>query len=69
VQVVRGHVIETLPVKLGLTSGARTEIMRGLQKGDIIVANAGTSLRDGDRVYGVFAGDLAGLVNRQTGKR
>jgi HlyD family secretion protein len=50
VQVVRDNVIETRNVQVGIHSGGTTEVRSGLSEGDIIVANAGTSLRDGDRV-------------------
>ena len=50
VQVVRDNVIETRNVQVGIHSGSSTEVRSGLTEGDIVVANAGTSLRDGDRV-------------------
>jgi multidrug efflux pump subunit AcrA (membrane-fusion protein) len=50
VQVVRNNVIETRGVQVGLHSDTDTEIRQGLREGDMVVANAGTTLRDGDRV-------------------
>ncbi len=50
VQVVHNNVIETRSVQTGLSSDTDTEITTGLNDGEIVVANAGTSLRDGDRV-------------------
>jgi HlyD family secretion protein len=50
VQVVRDNVIETRNVQVGIHSGGLTEVRSGLAEGDIVVANAGTSLRDGDQV-------------------
>ena len=50
VQVVRENVIETRPVQVGYHSDTDTEIRNGLREGDLVVANAGTSLRDGDKV-------------------
>jgi multidrug efflux pump subunit AcrA (membrane-fusion protein) len=50
VQVVRGSVIETRKVQIGLQSDTDTEIRVGIGDGDMVVANAGSSLRDGDRV-------------------
>src|SRR5262249_43409392 len=55
VQVVRDGIIETRLVKVGLHSDTDTEITDGLREGDIIVANAGSSLRDGDKVKPIFA--------------
>lgn len=50
VQIVRGHIIETHRVRLGLHSDHEVEIKEGVRIGDLIVAHAGTSLRDGDEV-------------------
>lgn len=57
VQVVRGRAIETVRVKVGLVSGADAEIEAGLHGGDLVVANAGASLRDGDIVSPVLRED------------
>ncbi len=48
-KVVNGEISST-PVTLGLTSGDRIEIKSGLAKGDLVVAKAGSFLRDGDAV-------------------
>jgi hypothetical protein len=50
VQVVRGNVIETRLVRVGVHSDTDTEIREGLREGDLMVANAGSSLRDGAKV-------------------
>lgn len=55
VQVVRENVIETRKVQIGLHSDDDTEIRDGLREGDTVVANAGSSLRDGDRVKPIVA--------------
>jgi HlyD family secretion protein len=63
VQVVRGRTIETVRVRVGLLSGRDAEIQEGLLGGELIVAHAGTSLRDGDEVTPVIgeeAGQAAG---------
>lgn len=54
VQVVQGGVIETRTVRVGLRSDVNAEIEDGLKAGDVVVANAGTSLRDGDQVRPVL---------------
>jgi HlyD family secretion protein len=50
VQVVQGNVVETRLVRIGLHSDADVEIVEGLHEGDLVVANAGSSLRDGTKV-------------------
>jgi multidrug efflux pump subunit AcrA (membrane-fusion protein) len=58
VQLVKGNTIETRRVKVGLVSDTSTEILEGVEVGDIVVADAGTSLHDGDKVQTMFADDL-----------
>jgi multidrug efflux pump subunit AcrA (membrane-fusion protein) len=59
VQVVKaGNTIETRKVRVGLTSDTATEIIDGLAEGEIVVADAGTSLHDGDQVRTMFADEL-----------
>jgi multidrug efflux pump subunit AcrA (membrane-fusion protein) len=55
VQVVRGGKVETRQVRIGLLSDSSVEIRDGLQEGDIVVANAGASLEDGDPVKPIFS--------------
>ena len=58
VQVVKGNVVETRMVKVGLVSDTSTEILEGLDVGEIVVADAGSSLHDGDEIKTMFAEDL-----------
>jgi multidrug efflux pump subunit AcrA (membrane-fusion protein) len=58
VQVVKGNIVETRRVRVGLVSDTATEILEGVDVGEIVVADAGTSLHDGDRIKTVFAEDL-----------
>lgn len=58
VQVVKDNVVETRRVQVGLFSDTNIEIREGLKEGDIVVANAGTSLHDGDRIKPIFADDF-----------
>ncbi len=53
VQVVRDGRVKSSAVKIGLMSGALLEVRDGLVDGDVVVARAGTFLRDGDRVRAV----------------
>jgi multidrug efflux pump subunit AcrA (membrane-fusion protein) len=54
VQVVKGNTIETRKVKVGLVSDTSTEILEGLDVGEVVVADAGSSLHDGDHIKTVF---------------
>ncbi len=58
VQVVKGNTVETRKVRVGLVSDSSTEILEGLAVGEIVVADAGSSLHDGDRIKTTFAEDL-----------
>lgn len=57
VQVVTDGRIATRRVKIGLTEGKLVEILDGLKAGDLVVAKAGTFLRDGDSVRPVQVSD------------
>jgi multidrug efflux pump subunit AcrA (membrane-fusion protein) len=57
-QVVKGNIVETRKVRVGLTSETSTEILEGLDVGEIVVADAGTSLHDGDQIKTMFADEL-----------
>jgi len=50
VQVVRNDTIETRKVQVGVSQVTDVEIVNGLNKDDLVVANAGSSLRDGSKV-------------------
>ena len=50
VQVVVGGKVETRRVETGLETGGRIAIESGLSEGELVVAKAGTFLRDGDAV-------------------
>ena len=58
VQVVKDNIVETRRVDVGLVSDTSVEIRGGVKEGEIVVANAGTSLHDGDRIKGMFAEDV-----------
>jgi multidrug efflux pump subunit AcrA (membrane-fusion protein) len=58
VQVVKGNTVETRKVRVGLVSDTSTEILEGLEVGEIVVADAGSSLHDGDRIKTMFAEEL-----------
>jgi multidrug efflux pump subunit AcrA (membrane-fusion protein) len=57
-QVVKGNTVETRKVRVGLTSDTSTEILEGLDEGETVVADAGTSLHDGDQIKTMFADEL-----------
>lgn len=54
VQIVRDNAIETRLVQVGFHSDTEAEIRSGLKEGDVVVANAGSSLRNGDKVSPLF---------------
>src|SRR6202166_4521205 len=58
VQVVKDNTVETRRVRVGLTSDTSTEILEGLNEGEIVVADAGSSLHDGDQIKTMFAEEL-----------
>ena len=58
VQVVKANTIETRRVHVGLVTDTDTEITEGLDVGETVVADAGSSLHDGDQVKTVFADEL-----------
>ena len=55
VQLVRDNVVETRRVQLGFHSDYEIEIRDGLREGNMVVADAGSSLRDGDKVKPVLS--------------
>lgn len=58
-QVVRDRTVQTRKVKVGILSEDKAEIREGLSDGELVVAHAGTSLRDGDKVTPMFADGTA----------
>jgi multidrug efflux pump subunit AcrA (membrane-fusion protein) len=58
VQVVKDNVVETRKVQVGLFSDTDIEIREGLKEGETVVANAGTSLHDGDKIKPTFPDDF-----------
>lgn len=50
VQLVKSGVIERRAVKTGLSSGGLIEILDGITIEDVVVARAGTFLREGDKI-------------------
>ena len=61
VQVVRDdNVVETRRVRVGLFSESAVEIREGVKEGELVVANAGTSLHDGDKVKPTLQDEAGG---------
>ncbi|ABD05606.1 Secretion protein HlyD [Rhodopseudomonas palustris HaA2] len=54
VQVVKGGTVETRRVKVGLVSDSSIEILDGVREGELVVADSGTSLHDGDPIKPIF---------------
>jgi HlyD family secretion protein len=60
VQVVRDSRIETRRVSVGLLAAGQAEIRNGVSVGDVVVARAGSFVREGDRVRAVTVGEPSG---------
>jgi multidrug efflux pump subunit AcrA (membrane-fusion protein) len=58
VQVVQDRIVESRNVRVGLTSDKDAEIREGVKEGDLVVAHAGTSLREGEKVTTIFADEF-----------
>jgi len=54
VQVVSQGRVARRAIETGLVAGGLVEVIKGLEKGDVVVAKAGTFLRDGDVVRAVL---------------
>lgn len=50
VQVVKNNRVETHKVEIGLMQTDKIEVRQGLAEGDVVVARAGATLREGDAV-------------------
>jgi len=59
VQLIRRNRVETKRVEIGLMSGGNIEVRDGLNEGDVVVARAGSLLREGDPVRPVMATEAA----------
>ncbi len=57
-QLVQDRIVESRNVRVGLTSDKDAEILEGVKEGDLVVAHAGTSLRDGEKVTTIFADEF-----------
>ena len=55
VEIVENNIVETRAVQVGLSNDTDTEVTSGLREGDLVIANIGSSLRDGDRVRPIFS--------------
>ena len=60
VQVVADNKVSTREVEIGLRSPTRAEIKQGINENELVVARAGSFLRDGDAVTPVEAPTAAG---------
>ncbi|MEA2759055.1 MAG: hypothetical protein QOH65_1668 [Methylobacteriaceae bacterium] len=58
VQVVQDRIVEARNVRVGLRSDKDAEILDGVKEGDLVIAHAGTSLRDGEKVTTIFADEF-----------
>jgi multidrug efflux pump subunit AcrA (membrane-fusion protein) len=59
IQVVRDGVVEMRRVRTGLFSDDQIEVRDGVIDGELVIASAGTSLHDGDRVKPIFKDEIS----------
>lgn len=64
VQVVNRGIIETRRIQVGLSSDSAFEVRDGIRENETIVANAGGSLHDGDKVRAVSADEIGQIGER-----
>ncbi|MBV8851596.1 MAG: efflux RND transporter periplasmic adaptor subunit [Methylobacteriaceae bacterium] len=64
IQVVQDGIVQSRNVRVGLTSDKDAEIEDGVKEGDLVVAVAGTSLHDGDKVKASFADEFGKTSSR-----
>jgi multidrug efflux pump subunit AcrA (membrane-fusion protein) len=65
VQVVRDNTVETRKVQVGLVSGDGAEIRDGVAEGEVVIANAGGSLRNGEKVRPMVRDETTGLLEER----
>ena len=64
VLVVENDIVHIRRVVIGLTGNDRVELLEGVKDGDVIVARAGTFLREGDVITPVVQPSPAGIQAR-----
>lgn len=62
VQVVTKDTVETRKVQVGLVSGDGAEIRDGIKEGEVVIANAGGSLRNGEKVRPMVRDETSGQL-------
>ncbi|CAL8968988.1 hypothetical protein RHODGE_RHODGE_02572 [Rhodoplanes serenus] len=65
VQVVRDRTVETRKVQVGLVSDSGAEIREGVQEGEVVIANAGGSLRHGEKVRPMVRDEATGQLEER----
>jgi multidrug efflux pump subunit AcrA (membrane-fusion protein) len=65
VQVVRDRTVETRKIQVGLMSEDGVEVREGVREGEVVIANAGGSLRDGEKVRTMVRDDSTGQLEER----
>ncbi|NVO17213.1 MAG: efflux RND transporter periplasmic adaptor subunit [Rhodoplanes sp.] len=65
VQVVRNKTVETRTVQVGLVSESGAEIRDGIKEGEVVIANAGGSLRNGEKVRPMARDETTGQLEER----
>jgi HlyD family secretion protein len=65
VQVVQDHVVETRKIQVGIMQNDEVEVKDGIREGEVVIANAGGSLHNGERVIPKFRDEITGELQEQ----
>lgn len=65
VQVVQDHVVETRKIQVGIMQDDAVEVKDGIREGEVVIANAGGSLRNGERVTPQFRDEVTGELQER----
>lgn len=65
VQVVQNRVVETRKIQVGIMQDDAVEVRDGIREGEVVIANAGGSLRNGERVIPKVRDESTGELQEQ----
>ncbi|MEZ5787597.1 MAG: efflux RND transporter periplasmic adaptor subunit [Xanthobacteraceae bacterium] len=65
VQVVQDRVVETRKIQVGIMQDDAVEVKDGIREGEVVIANAGGSLRNGERVTPQFRDEVTGELQER----
>jgi multidrug efflux pump subunit AcrA (membrane-fusion protein) len=65
VQVVQDRTVETRKIQVGIMSDDAVEVREGIREGEMVIANAGGSLRNGEKVRPVSRDESTGELQER----